>query len=138
MKNRRPAPQAARIRRAGLKVTPQRFAILEYLERHPTHPAADEIFRALNRLYPKTSRATVYNTVSALERAGLIQSVCMDDGVCRYDSNLSPHHHFICKRCGRIDDVTGAQVSARLRLSVRHRIESYELILRGVCRRCMD
>ena len=53
-------------RRAGLRCTPQRYGVMDFLVRRPVHATADEIHRALNRSGPRASRATVYNSLRAL------------------------------------------------------------------------
>jgi len=124
------------LRERGLKITPQRFAILEHLAQNHEHPTADEIFNAINRQFPRASRATVYNTVAALAEAGLIETLCLDDGVIRYDANLTAHHHFICRRCRKILDVPGHAVRGKLAWRAPHQVESYEVVMRGLCRKC--
>ncbi len=126
------------IRRRGMRVTPQRYAILEYLRHSPGHPSAEEISRAVNRSLPLASRATIYNTVAALESAGLIAAVTFADGVTRYDANLMPHHHFICRHCGAVADVPGGSVDVCARLGGKHRVETFEVTLRGTCSLCLS
>jgi Fur family peroxide stress response transcriptional regulator len=63
------------IRAHGLRMTPQRRDIAECLESAPNHPTAEDIFSHVNRLYPMTSRATVYNTLHLLKTARLVQEV---------------------------------------------------------------
>src|SRR5215207_6885690 len=63
-----------RLREAELRLTPQRFAVLEYLTRAGGHPTADQIAAEINRRFPRASRATVYNALKALRDAGRVQS----------------------------------------------------------------
>lgn len=126
----------AQLRQSRLRLTPQRFAVLEYLANNTTHPAAEEIFSAINRRFPRASKATVYNTVAALEEAGLITTLCFEDGVNRFDANLARHHHFICKHCRKIFDVPGASLRGRLELRGPHKMDGYEVIVRGACQNC--
>ena len=127
-----------RIRGAGLKLTPQRLAVLDYLQRAEGHPTAEQIGAELNRRLPRAARATVYNALRALRDAGLVSEVRLDGATARYDSNLAPHHHFICRRCGRIDDVSADAVGPRPRLEVGegYAVEAYEIVLRGLCAAC--
>ncbi len=124
------------LRDAGLKRTPQRAAVLDYLARAGTHPTADEVFAAVNRRLPRASRATVYNALRALREAGLIQEVRFDAAVARYEVNLMPHHHFICRVCGGFEDVAAADVQPRVRLKDGYQVEGCELTVRGVCATC--
>ena len=64
---------AEAFRAASLRCTPQRYAVLEYLASSTRHATAEEIFEAVNRTDPRSSRATVYNSLNALVRAGLVR-----------------------------------------------------------------
>lgn len=94
-----------RLRVAGLRLTPQRYAILEHLMGSPDHPTADQIGASVNSRFPRASRATVYNTLRSLCDAGLVREVYLEAPAARYDANREPHHHFVCDRCGRLADV---------------------------------
>ena len=121
----------------GLKMTPQRRAIVEYLEHAFNHPTAEDVYVAVNARFPLTSRATVYNTLNLLKAASLVREIARD-GVVRFDPNLSEHHHFICRQCGSVEDlpweaVPPVDLSA---LEGAKRVESFDLTLHGVCAAC--
>lgn len=124
-----------RLREAGLKVTPQRLAVLEYFARQGTHSSPDEI---VARLQGQASRATVYNVLRDLAAKGLIAEVRVSAGVTRYEVNSAPHHHFICRACGRLEDVPAENVQpvGALKLKPGYRFEQYEVVIRGLCRDC--
>jgi Fe2+ or Zn2+ uptake regulation protein len=63
-----------------LKLTPQRIAILDYLEGNKSHPSAEDIYRAVAKQFRTMSKATVYNTLSALERRGQLLKLTIDPG----------------------------------------------------------
>ena len=122
---------------AGLRLTPQRFAIIEFLMGSSGHPTADQVGAAVNRRFPRASRATIYNTLHSLCEAGLVREVFLHEATARYDVNLDRHHHFICRICGGLEDVPArAREMSRAELEPGYRVESWELILRGVCPRC--
>ena len=126
------------MRAVGLKLTPQRFAVLDFLVRSREHPTADQISAALNRRFPRASRATIYNTLNALRDAGLVHEVYMDDAVARFDANLDQHHHFVCRICDRLEDVpfdAVGELPAR-KLERGQMVENYEIVMRGVCAAC--
>ena len=130
-----------RLREAKLKLTPQRFAVLDYLVRRrgDAHPTADQISGDLNRRFPRVSRATIYNTLNALRDAGLVHEIYMDDAVARYDANLDAHHHFVCRVCDRLEDVPAATLRTSLSdvtPGTGYMVESYEVVMRGVCAAC--
>jgi Fe2+ or Zn2+ uptake regulation protein len=126
------------LREAELKLTPQRFAVLDYLVNNDVHPTAEQISADLNRRFPRASRATIYNTLNALREAGLVQEIYLDDAVARYEANLAPHHHFVCRACGRLEDVAAEAVGAlpSCELGAGYRVEAFEVVLRGVCAAC--
>jgi Fur family peroxide stress response transcriptional regulator len=128
----------ARLREAELKLTPQRFAVLEYLTRAAGHPTAEQIGAALNRRFPQASRATVYNNLNALRDAGLVREVRLGDAVARYESNIEAHHHFVCRECGRLEDVAADlfAAAAPAELEGGHAVEGFEVVLRGLCASC--
>src|SRR5918912_501548 len=117
----------ARLREAELRLTPQRFAVLESLGRAEGHPTADQIATEINRRFPRASRATVYNTLNALRDAGLVREVTHgDDAAARYESNVEPHHHFVCRVCGRLEDVPAESFAPpkKLELEGGHEVEA--------------
>src|SRR5688572_32082218 len=90
----------------GVKPTPQRMVIAEYLLGTHCHPTADEVFQAVKTMLPVSlSRATVYNTLNALVAAGVIQEVTTEAGRVRYDANMSDHHHFVDIETGDVIDI---------------------------------
>jgi Fe2+ or Zn2+ uptake regulation protein len=98
------------LRAHGCTLTAQRRALLRHLHGNVDHPSAGEIFDAVTRDFPITSRATVYNTLALLEEVGAVRTVCGHAGETRYDPNLAPHHHLICTVCGRLEDVPAESV----------------------------
>lgn len=97
----------------GLKRTPQRLAILEFLKGNTAHPSAEEIYRAVSKKYHSMSFATVYNTLKTLTENGVLRELTVDPERRRYDPDTSSHHHFYCVQCRKILDVT-ADIRAEL------------------------
>jgi Fur family peroxide stress response transcriptional regulator len=89
----------------GLKLTPQRLAILNFLEGNKNHPSAEDIDSALSDNFPTMSLATVYNTLEKLREKGLVRELSIDPGKKRFDPDTRPHNHLICVNCRRISDV---------------------------------
>lgn len=99
------AKQAARLREAGLKATGPRVAILDAIERNPNHPSAEEIYQELAESHPTLSLSTVYGTLNAFVRAGLVRKLSEVDGRLRIEGATQAHDHAICRICGAIFDV---------------------------------
>src|SRR5258707_7292631 len=98
----------ADVRSAGLKLTPQRMAIVKELASDETHPTAQELFERLRPSLPTMSFATVYNTLGALSSAGLCAALALSPGSGRFDPNMEPHNHAVCDGCGAVRDVPSA------------------------------
>ncbi|MFD2615678.1 Fur family transcriptional regulator [Paenibacillus gansuensis] len=124
---------------SGVRMTPQRHAILSYLLDSMTHPTADEIYKALEQRYPNMSVATIYNNLKLFVEAGLIRELTYGDDSSRFDGDMTDHYHAICESCGVIVDfhypqLLEAEISASKETGFRvrgHRMEIY-----GTCERC--
>ena len=124
-------------RAAAVRPTVQRYAVLQHLARHGVHATAEEIFRAVNRQDPRASRATVYNSLKSLTRAGLVREVISDGKAARFDAGLHPHHHFVCDRCGEVEDIAWFELpAAGTPLLGTRQVRSFEVVFRGVCEKC--
>jgi Fur family transcriptional regulator, peroxide stress response regulator len=122
---------------SGLRCTPQRYAVMKFLMRHTGHPTAAEIFEAVNRVDPRSSRATIYNNLSDLVQAGLVREVAVEGRAARFDAKGTRHHHFICDRCGSVEDMEWYDVPRPATSSLGKRIlRECELIFRGLCTKC--
>jgi Fur family transcriptional regulator, peroxide stress response regulator len=122
---------------AGLRSTPQRYAVMAFLMKQAGHPTAAEIFEAVNRLDPRSSRATIYNNLRDLVRAGLVREVAVEGRSARFDAKGMRHHHFICDRCGNVEDLDWYNVRRPAAASLGKRVlRECELIFRGLCTKC--
>ena len=122
----------------GLRVTPQRQCIFRLLEGNDRHPTAEWIYQQARSEMPTISLKTVYQTLNDLAAMGEIQALDLGTGSARFDPNVGHHHHLVCDRCGRTQDV---HVDASgLRLPRRERgdfvVGSAEIVFRGVCSDC--
>jgi Fur family peroxide stress response transcriptional regulator len=125
------------LERSGLRCTPQRYAVMAFLMNHTRHPTAAEIFAAVNRADPRCSRATTYNNLRDLVQAGLVREVAVEGRAARFDAKGMRHHHFICDRCGKVEDLMWYDVPRPASGSLGKRIlRQYELIFRGLCAKC--
>lgn len=128
------------LKETGVRITPQRHAILEFLINSLSHPTADEIYKSLEGKFPNMSVATVYNNLRVFRDVGLVKELTFGDSSSRYDFATTNHYHVICEQCGKIVDfqypgldeveqlaahVTGFHVA-------NHRMEVY-----GTCPDCM-
>jgi len=122
----------------GLRVTPQRYAVYANLLARSDHPTVEQILTDLNQDALTSSQATVYSSLQALREADLVREVLLEEGICRYDANMGPHHHFRCRCCGAIEDIAWDAFPALDLSQVRSALwpERYEVTVHGVCDRC--
>ncbi|MGB2982411.1 MAG: transcriptional repressor [Candidatus Bipolaricaulia bacterium] len=126
-----------RLRDVGIGPTVQRMAILEFLERTRSHPTADEVYSEIQKAYPTISRATVYNTLDALTKAGMILKLSVDPTVARYDADLDPHAHFRCRVCNKVYDIPVGEMRPLGKETNGHLVESVLTYAFGVCAACL-
>jgi Fe2+ or Zn2+ uptake regulation protein len=120
------------LRERGCALTPQRRAVLRFLDGNLDHPTAGRIFAAVTADFPITSRATVYNTLALLAEIGAVHAVRDVEGDVRYDPNTAPHHHLRCVSCGRFEDIPADAVELRVHgLPAAGRVQ-----IDGRCARC--
>ncbi|MEO8367644.1 MAG: Fur family transcriptional regulator [Candidatus Solibacter sp.] len=122
---------------SGLRCTPQRFAVMAFLMEQNRHPTAAELFEAVNRVDPRCSRATTYNNLRSLVEVGLVREVAVEGRAARFDAKGTRHHHFICDRCGNVEDLAWYDVPKPAVDSLGKRVlRECELIFRGLCAKC--
>lgn len=139
MPAQQPQPDlVARLRAAGLRVTPQRRAIWgAFHQRGAGHLTADDAGARAREELPELARATVYNVLAELVRVGLLQRV-EGPGATHYDRNPDrEHQHFRCRRCDRLYDVwpTGLDQLALLD-GEGFTVERRTVVFEGLCPAC--
>lgn len=127
----------AAFRDHGLRCTSQRYAVLQYLLKHPCHPTVEEIYGVVNRHDPRVSRATVYNSLHALVESGLVREVKLGGDATRFESHIDRHHHFVCDKCGRIEDIEWFEPGEVARQSGMKSRLVRALVLQGLCEPCL-
>jgi Fur family transcriptional regulator, peroxide stress response regulator len=86
---------------------------------------------------PRCSRATTYNNLRDLVQAGLVREVAVEGRGARFDAKGVLHHHFVCDRCGNVEDIEWYEVPRPSAGSLGKRIvRECELIFRGLCMQC--
>jgi Fe2+ or Zn2+ uptake regulation protein len=131
----------ADLKRVGLKLTPQRIAIVRELADDLSHPTAQALFERLRPAFPTMSFATVYSTLDVLVDRGLTGSLNADPSsrAVRFDPNIEPHHHAICDACGAVTDIPIDAFEPAPPLLERlggFRVHREERTYRGLCEPC--
>jgi Fur family transcriptional regulator, peroxide stress response regulator len=95
----------------GLKVTPQRIAILEAIIKLRNHPTAENIIDYIRNNHPNIATATVYKVLDALVVNELIRKVKTERDIMRYDAVMESHHHLYCSESDRIEDFVDKELN---------------------------
>ncbi len=128
-----------KLRSKGLKITPQRIAIIDVLEGSTSHPSVDEIYQMLSDRYPTISYATIYKTLETLCEAGEVREINIDPHKKRYDPFTHPHHHFRCLVCGKIEDISPEEIpfpEMPKKIKEKYEITDVTLYIYGICPSC--
>jgi Fur family peroxide stress response transcriptional regulator len=139
--DRRMAAFLETCRRRGLKVTPQRVEIYRQVAATDEHPDAETVHRRVCETMPTVSLDTVYRTLYLLEDLALVSRVPPLTDRLRFDANTAHHHHFVCAKCGRIQDFYSSEAD---RLSVPPEVETWGRVLSrhleicGICSECLQ
>jgi len=132
----------AKLKEHGLRLTPQRLAVLKILARSADHPSVDMIFEQVKPDFPTTSLATIYKTVNLLKQLGEVVELDFSEESNRYDGNKPyPHPHLICTQCKTIVDpdvATASDLSKELAKKTGYQIVNHRLDFFGICPRCQS
>lgn len=134
----RAAVLTARLREHGLRATGPRIAVLAALEDLGGHRTAEEIHDALAGQAGRIPRSSVYNVLTSLADAGLALRADAGPGAVLYEAGSRWHHHFVCRRCGKVHDVecvTGERPCLTPGTAVGV-VEEAQVIFRGICTEC--
>ena len=124
---------------ANFKHTNQRVEILNFLRDNTNHPTVEDVFEGVRKKLTRISKATVYQNLKFLSEKGLIQEVNVK-GVSRFEPNLKPHHHIICRRCGKIIDFESKELTD-YSLKIVKKLKEFDIDTTntnfyGICKKC--
>ncbi|KRQ88065.1 Transcriptional regulator PerR [Caloramator mitchellensis] len=125
----------------NLKLTPQRYAIYNYLKGTKSHPSAEMIYDALKIHYPTMSLATVYKTLNTLIELNLVQEINVGEDNFRFDATVEAHPHIICLACGKVEDIDSLDLTNVNKVAQEHtkyQIKSSKVYFYGYCEKCKE
>lgn len=124
-----------------LKRSRQREAIIAFLKIRKDHPTADIVYQEIRQDIPNISLGTVYRNLSLLADRGEILRLSCDGKVDRFDADITPHYHFICKDCGCVKDITipyDKTIDTLANNNFDGIITNHSLLFEGYCTDCKD
>ena len=130
------------LRGADLKVTPARLGVLAALEETDTPLDVSSVIDYLRKQNIKADKVTVFRILNALTDKELVTPIQLGEGKFRYEhSAKADHHHFICKNCGGITDISDCNVDELLSEIQQKKgliIKRHSLEFFGICQNCQD
>jgi Fur family peroxide stress response transcriptional regulator len=131
-----------RLKEQGMRITPQRLAVLKILAVSHEHPSVEMIYERVRPAFPTTSLATIYKTVNLLKQIGEVVELDFSEASNRYDGNRPyPHPHLICTGCKTVVDpdvATVTELSKELADKTGYKIVNHRLDFFGICPRCQE
>jgi Fur family transcriptional regulator, ferric uptake regulator len=129
------------LREVQLKVTPARLGILGALESTDTPLDIVSIITYLQKNHIKADKVTVFRIMNALMEKGLVKPIQFNEGKLRYEYGaLADHHHFVCEKCGDIQDVTGCNIKVLEKDITKRKgvlVKRHSLEFFGLCANCL-
>jgi len=130
------------IKKAGLRMTPQRMAIYQLLADSHTHPSAQMIYQSLQAEFPSLSLTTVYNTLETLVELGLVNELGAvgPDGI-RYDADTQPHVNLACLNCHKVIDLPSnfvSELNQEVAQNSGYQVRGSRVLYYGICPDCQE
>jgi len=124
-----------------LKVTPIRTAILLILGSEKGPIGVSEIIKKVEASGVSSDPATVFRTMNSFVEKKIVRPIQLFEGKVRYEmAGLADHHHFICKNCGVIQDISDCNISSlekEIEKEKKVEIHNHSLEFFGLCRKCV-
>jgi Fur family peroxide stress response transcriptional regulator len=127
--------------KAGIKLTHQRLEIFREMMMATDHPSAELIHKRLQKKMPTIAIDTVYRTLATFDELGIVKKLHVMGERALFDGNLTKHHHFVCTRCKRVEDIYWPEFDASMipdKAGQIGKIQSRHLELRGICNQCLQ
>jgi len=131
-----------KLKSVGLRITPQRLAILEAIYTLNNHPTAENIIDFIRKSHPNIATGTVYKVLETLVKNKLIKKVKTEKDIMRYDGIMENHHHLYCTTCDLIEDYTDKELDAILETYFKNKnlpgfsVEDIVVQVKGTFNKC--
>lgn len=126
------------LKNRNIRLSHQRLKVLEYINKHKTHPTVDQIYTDLQKEVPTLSKTTIYNTLNTLLNANLVKVLTIEENETRYDATTKNHGHFKCESCGEIFDFDINFDSLGTEDLSNFKISHKDVYFKGMCPKCIQ
>ena len=119
--------------------TIQKQIIMDSIKNTKTHPTAYELYEIVKEKNPNIGQATVYRTLKSMVNDKSIIVIALENGINRYDGDISPHSHLICSVCGKTTDIFNYDTNNINEIEKKYgcKISTKNIIYNGMCKNCL-
>ncbi len=126
------------LKEKGYLLSTPRLVILKYVLENRTHHTAESVYDSIKKEFPTISLATVYNTLKILAKEGIVVQINISENKLYYDSNTHDHAHFLCVKCGKIEDIDfSCDPASSMKEYDGNKIHYHHIYFYGICRDCL-
>ena len=127
------------LRQHGLRMTPQRRAIVAEIMRTQGHISPTALARKVQGEMPGVNASTIYRTLATLEEVGVLAHAHLESGAEYHRTEEAGHVHLTCSNCGDEDDLSMGEAQSLIALIERHHGFEPDLThfaISGLCAGC--
>ena len=119
--------------------TIQKQIIMDCIKNTKTHPTAYELYEIVKEKKTNIGQATVYRTLKSMVNDNSIIVIALENGINRYDGDISPHSHLICSECEKTIDIFHHDNNNIIDIENEYgcKISNKNIIYNGVCKNCL-
>ena len=118
--------------------TIQKQLIMDCIKNTKTHPTAYELYEIVKAKNPNIGKATIYRTLKSMVNDKNIKVIALENGINKYDGDISNHSHLICSECGKTIDIFKSDNNIHdIENEYCCKISNINIIYNGVCKNCL-
>ena len=127
------------LKEKGLKVTPQRVAIIELLEQYG-HLSIQELYELIKKRFSTISLATIYKNLNSMLNNDLINEIKLKGQDNKYEIAKNLHSHLVCKECGKIEDIflQTDKILKEFQQNEKFLAQEINVNIYGICQKCLN
>jgi len=133
----------ARLKENRHRITPKVRAVIELFLKCESLLDPFEVRERLQRQFKGVGLPTIYRILESLAGCGILLTAANEERHLRYyicrDIEAGHHHHFICRKCGKVEEVNLClmeDVSKYVKRHLKAKVESHFLQIEGLCAKC--
>ncbi len=124
----------------SIKKTPARESIVEFFSKSDSPVDVSQIIDFLREKSLSTNKVTVYRIIDFLYKNGIVDRLEFGEGKFRYEARKGDHHHLICTKCGKVEDIKDNymnKLEKEIYQSKNFKVSSHSLEFFGLCKNCL-